>query len=291
MVVARAGDQQVVLGGHPHEAGPGVVGVVPVGDLEPGEPGVDHGLEDLGPHHPAAGRREGVGEHGHPPGGAHEVHGVHGVGGVVGDVVAGAGVQHRGEGGGAVLHDPGADQGVGDVRAAHRRVLADVVQHHVPVDRVVLREQLDHALGPGAPGQAAGLDLRQQGRLRGVVQVAQQVHRDAVAGGAGDLHARHEGDAQGHGRVPGGLPPGRGVVVGEGEHVQPGRVRGTGDVRGALGAVRVGRVGVQVDLHRRMVARKSGPSGPTGAHDSGRCWFSTYCATTDSGASPAEAAK
>ena len=33
----------------------GVVGVVPVRDLEPAESGVDHGLEDLGADHPAAG--------------------------------------------------------------------------------------------------------------------------------------------------------------------------------------------------------------------------------------------
>ena len=126
----------------------------------------------------------------------------------------------------------------------------------LPGDRVIGREALDHAPGPAVARGAGALQDVPQSRVLGIEEVGEQVE-DGAIGGAGDLRAPQQGHAAPrHGR--GGLgPPGRRVVVGQPDDVEP-RARGRGhELRGRVGSVRAGGVGVGIDAraHEHSVGR------------------------------------
>ena len=120
------------------------------------------------------------------------------------------------------------------------------------------RSHLEHG---GQPGGAAGQDpvqLGDEGRVRRVRQVGEQVHAVAVVLGA-DLHAADQVDAD----LPGGAlglgPALRGVVVGQRHHVESGGRGGAHQLLRGLRAVAGPRVGVEVDAHaERLGRRRSG---------------------------------
>jgi hypothetical protein len=112
-----------------------------------------------------------------------------------------------------------------------------MVDHIVPVQRVVLGQQRDHAFGPREARVLGLRDLVQQAGVGGVVQVAEEVDADPVLRPAGNLHAGHERHAdfeRGAGRFG---PAVGGVMVRQGYDVQPRRSGGCHDGGWRLRAV------------------------------------------------------
>lgn len=133
------------------------------------------------------------------------------------------------------------------MRPSHGPVARDA-RDLFPGDRYPqLLELGDHALGARHPVVAHQLALGEQVGLRGVEEVGQHVHADAVET-AGELGAGDEGEPRGQRghrlRVSAG-----GVVVGQRDDVETGR----GGIAHQLGrgvrTVGSGGVGVQIDAH------------------------------------------
>lgn len=144
-------------------------------------------------------------------------------------------------------HHTGLDHGAGDVRTPDGLAPGQLA-HPFPGDAGAQRAQAVHH-GPrpvhpvlADPGQLTG----QRGLVR-IEQVAEQVQAPVLVP-AGQLHARDERQPLGQRRT-GSVPTGDGVVVGEREHVQPGRARPPHDLGGRPGPVGDVAVAVQIDPH------------------------------------------
>ena len=105
-----------------------------------------------------------------------------------------------------------------------------------------------HDPGPPDPVVADAVHRLGQGRVGRVEQVGQQVQALAALG-AGQFHARDQGQARGQGR-PGLGVPGHGVVVGQGDHVQAAGPGAGHQFGPRVGSVRGIAVGVQVNEHQ-----------------------------------------
>ena len=180
----------------------------------------------------------------HAAGLADQAHRLHRVKGLLGHVVGAARVEQAVEGLGAVPHDSGGDQRVGDVRSAHCGVaLPHLREHVVPGQRVVGGQALEDGAGATLAAEANLLHAVCKLGVHRVEAVGQQVNclRTGAALGvvvaAGELGAGQKVQAVFLGQAGGPIPPGCGVVVGQGEPGQP----GLGDERHqlfkALGAV------------------------------------------------------
>ena len=173
-------------------------------------------------------------------------------------------MQHGGEGLVPGGHRAGLDQRVGDVRTADRGARLALALDVLPGDVEVRGQPPDHPLGPGQPVELGLLLLGQQRRVLRVVQVGEHVHADPPDL-AGDLGPGQQGQAEPLGGLGGTGHPGGGVVVGEGDDVEPrGRGRLHHLARGA-GTVRLAGMDVEIDAHagqrRRGVSRPQGRSG------------------------------
>ena len=141
------------------------------------------------------------------------------------------------------------DQGVGDVRPAGRGGPVRGPAHVGGADRdAQLAQLLQDRRHPGAPPVEDLVELLDERRVGRVGQVGQQVDPLALVLGA-DLDPAHQRQADLLGRS-GRLGPALGrVVVGQPQHVQPGRHRRVHQLRRALRPVAAPRVGVEVDPH------------------------------------------
>ena len=227
----------------------GVRGVVAVVDLEAGEPGVDHLLDDRVGDDPAAGGRPRVRDDRRSPGGADDLDGAHRVGRVVRDVVGAVVAEDRRERLVAVGDDAGAHEGVGDVRPTRRGAGLDLGPHRLDGHGdAVGRHPRDHPVEAGVARAAGVLELGGEVGVRRVGEVGEEV--DALPpAGARHLDARDEGEAEPPGRARGVVPADRRVVVGEGDGVETGLRGPLHDDRGRLGPVARGGVRVEVDRH------------------------------------------
>ena len=147
-------------------------------------------------------------------------------------------MQRLHEGGAAVGEGPGCDERVGDVRATHGSALGREGDHVLPGDRIVGRELRDHALGPGFTVLTGPTEILDEAGAGRVEKVGQQVHGN-TRGGARHFGAPDEADT---GRRNGGdglVPPGRRVVVGQRDSVQPGLRGDSEELRGSVGSIRV----------------------------------------------------
>jgi hypothetical protein len=148
--------------------------------------------------------------------------------------------------------------------APHGRVAVHLREHVLPRQARVGAEALDHAAGPGQAGRAGALEQGREGGVRRVVEVGEQVHRDAALEAA-DLDAGEDTDSEtfsGGDRLG---PAGGGVVVGEGHDVQARGCCGGDDLRGLLRAVGGVGVRVQVDAHQESL-RPRGTAPRTRRH-------------------------
>ena len=106
---------------------------------------------------------------------------------------------------------PGGDEGVGDVRAAHGRALAGLRRDVIPGDRVVTGDAVDHVPGTLVPRAAGPVHLRGQLRRRrghgGSRAGAPTIPRDWLESSA----PAHERDAGGRRRRP--RPPAQPATV------------------------------------------------------------------------------
>jgi hypothetical protein len=123
-----------------------------------------------------------------------------------------------------------------------------------------LAEPLHHPAGPADPALGDPGPLGRERRLPRVEAVAEDVDRVALVLGR-QLAAEQHGQAGALGRGPGPPDPAGVVVVGEGDS---GQVTGPGQLDhllGLEGAVREGRVGVQVEAgHPSTIAQP--PAAP-----------------------------
>ncbi len=103
------------------------------------------------------------------------------------------------------------------------------------------------------------------GGVRRVGQVGEQVHARATVAGA-DLHAADQLDADVVRRRRRLVPAGGGVVVGDGDDVEPGLGGRAHQLGRRLGAVAGAGVGVEVDAHRSWRVTSPGRPRPAEGH-------------------------
>ena len=190
-----------------------------------------------------------VGDHGDAAGGGDERDHLLERGRVAVDVAGLPRAQQRRERLGAVPDHAEPCERVGHVRASRRDRTAGLTAYVVlgDVDAVRAEGGDDGRRARGAPLEDP-VELQHQRRVRGVGQVAQQVHAP-VAEARADLEARHERDADLVGHLARLRPAGHGVVVGQRDDVEAGGCGLAHQVSGGVGAVAGGGVRVEVDPH------------------------------------------
>ena len=144
-----------------------------------------------------------------------------------------------------IADDAAGDEGVCDVRAADRGICRRLCEHIRPRQFVVAADVADDALGATDPVVADAVGLGAQRRVLGIEQVPEHVHAAPLVLRR-QFHARDECHAEGCRDLCRLVPSGRAIVVGEGECANAVRVRLTDDLSGALGAVGVVRVQMQI---------------------------------------------
>ena len=160
MVVARTGHQQVgarraALLDKLQQARAVFRGVLAVVHLHAGQARIHQLAQVLQAQGGPAHRAHGVRDDRHAAGLADQAHRLHRVQGLLGHVVGAARVEQAVEGLGAVPHDSGGDQRVGDVRAAHGGVaLPHLREHVVPGQRVVGGQALEDGAGATLAAEA-----------------------------------------------------------------------------------------------------------------------------------------
>ncbi len=190
-----------------------------------------------------------VRDHADPAGCGDRAHHRHQVGGIAVHVRRPLRTEEPVEGLGPVAHHALCHQRIGDVRSTHRRRVPGQRTHLVDLHLDAERAQpLQRRGQPGVAPVQDPLQLRDQVGMVRVREVGEQVHPGAGVPAA-DLDAAH----QAHGLALGGLrglrPPLGGVVVGQPEHVDPGRAGVAHQLGRRRGAVRAIGVGVEVDAH------------------------------------------
>ena len=124
------------------------------------------------------------------------------------------------------------------MRAPHGSALGREGDHVLPGDRIVGREVRDHALGPGFTVLAGPAEILDEAGAGRVEEVGQQVHGNTRSG-ARHFGATDEADAGIRNGSRGLVPPGRRVVVGQRDSVEPGLRGDSEELRGSVGSIRV----------------------------------------------------
>ena len=110
--------------------------------------------------------------------------------------------------------------------------------HVLPGERIVGREVRNHALGPGFTVLAGPAEILDEAGAGRVEEVGQQVH-GKTRGGARHFGATDEADTGIRDGGRGLVPPGRRVVVGQRDSVEPGLRGDSEELRGSVGSIRV----------------------------------------------------
>src|SRR5665647_1040636 len=188
--------------------------------VEPGATVGRHGFDDRVLHDDPACARERVRHHRDATGLPHEAHRRHRIGCIVRLIEGGAVIEILFERLTTLSDDPLRHHRICDVWAADGGPRLDLFEDVIPGQRHNSRQPLDDALHSGLPTLPRALQLFEQPRRRGVLEIAEQVDADAFVV-AGDLDPTDKGDPFPR-RGLSGLDPSCGrVVVGEGHDIQP----------------------------------------------------------------------
>ena len=194
-----------------------------------------------------AARITGMGDNAHSPGLTNRTHHINGIRRRGRNVIRATRADCPGKRGGTIRVGAGGDQRISDMRTTDRRLIAfaNLREHIIPRNRIILRNQFDHAFGACETGSTQRSEQVDDTRIARIILVGKHVH--GYAGSVrGHFSAANQRQPISFGRLHGIGPSCGRVMVSDGHSVQAALVGFTNHIIRRLSAIGEHRVAVQI---------------------------------------------